>query len=254
MQISNHLAELSKNTDLYLTKYDQLLFLGDFNAGVEDSSVKNVCSSYNLTSMINRPTCYKNPEKPSCIDLILTNCPRSFQNSCTIETGLSDFHKLVVTVMKTTYKKSQPKIINYRSYKYFNSESFREELIQIEANGNNCDESFKNFTSSCNVILNKHAPQKKKYVRGNQSPFMNKTLSKAIMQRSKLRNLFLKKRTEENRNNYVKQRNLCVTLLRKSEREFFGSLNETNLCDNKNFGGVVKLYYRIKSFIMRESL
>ena len=31
MQISNHLAELSKNTDLYLTKYDQLLFLGDFN-------------------------------------------------------------------------------------------------------------------------------------------------------------------------------------------------------------------------------
>ena len=148
--------------------------------------------------MINRPACYKNPEKP-CIDLILTNCPRSFQNPCTIETGLSDFHKLVITVMKTTHKKSQQKIINYRSYEYFNSESFREELIQIEANGNNCDESFKNFTSSCSVILNKHAPQKKRYVRGNQSPFMNKTLSKAIMQRSKLRNLFLKERTEENK-------------------------------------------------------
>ena len=157
-QISNHLAELSKNTDLYLTKYDHLLFLGDLNAGVEDSSVKNFCSSYNFTSMINRPTCFKNPENPSCIDLILTNCPRSFQNSCAIETGLSDFHKLVVTVMKTTYKKSQPKIINYRSYKYFNNESFREDLIQIEANGNSCDESFKNFTSSCNVILNKHTP------------------------------------------------------------------------------------------------
>ena len=98
MQISNHLVELSKNTDLYLTKYDQLLFLVDFNAGVEDSSVKSFCSSYNLTSMINRPTCFKNPEKPSCIVLILTNCPRSFQNSCAIETGLADFHKPVVTV------------------------------------------------------------------------------------------------------------------------------------------------------------
>ena len=97
MQISNHPAELSNNTDLYLTKYDQLLFLGDFNAGVEDSSVKIFCSNYNLRSMINRPTCYKNPEKPSCIDLILTNCPRSFQNSCAIETELSDFHKVVVT-------------------------------------------------------------------------------------------------------------------------------------------------------------
>ena len=164
--------------------------------------------------MINRPIYFRYPENPSCIDLILTNCPRSFQNSCVIETGLLDFNKLVVTVMKTTYKKSQPKVINYRSYKYLNNESFREELIQIEANGNSCDESFKNCTCSCNVILNKHAPQKKKFVRGNQSSFMGKTLSKAIMQGSKLRNLFLTKRTEENRNNHVKQRNLCVTLLR----------------------------------------
>ena len=123
----------------------------------------------------------------------------------------------------------------YRSYKYLKNESFREELIQIEVNRNNCDKSFKNFTFSGNAILNKHAPQKKKYVRGNESPFMNKTLSKVIMQRSKLRNLFPKKRTEENRNNYVKQRNLCATLSRKSKREFFGSLNETHLCDNKTF-------------------
>ena len=148
--------------------------------------------------MVNRPTYFKNPKKPSCKDLILTNYPRIFQNSCTIETGLSEFHKVVVTVMKTTYKKSQPKISIYRSYKYFNNESFRENLIQIEASGNNYDKSFKNFTSSCNAILNKHAaprppPREKKYVRGNQSPFMSKT----IMQRSKLRNLYLKKRTEE---------------------------------------------------------
>ena len=239
-QITSHLAELSKNTDLYLTKYDQLLFLGDFNAGVEDSSVKEFCSSFNLTSMINKPTCFKNPEKPSCIDLILTNCPRSFQNSCVIETGLSDFHKLVVTVMKTTYKKMQPKIITYRNYKYFDNDIFREALLQIESNGNNCDDNFKSFTSSCNTILNEQAPQKKKYVRGNQSPFMNKNLSKAIMKRSKLRNIFLKKRTEENRNNYTKQRNLCVTLLRKSKREFYGNLNAKNLCDNKKFWGIVK--------------
>ena len=60
------------------------------------------------------------------------------------------------------------------------------------------------------------------------------------MQRSKLRNLFLKKTTEKNRNYHVKQRSLCVTLLRKNKREFFGNLNETDLCDNKKFWGVVK--------------
>ena len=73
--------------------------MGDFNAEVEDSSFKYFCSSYYLTGMINRPACFINLEKPSCIDLILTNCPRSFQNSHAIETGLWDFHKLVVTVM-----------------------------------------------------------------------------------------------------------------------------------------------------------
>ena len=58
MKMSNHAAELNKSTDLYLTIYDQILFSGNFNAGVEDSSIKNVCSSYNLTSMINRLTCF----------------------------------------------------------------------------------------------------------------------------------------------------------------------------------------------------
>ena len=71
-------------------------FCSYFNARAEDSSVKMFCSSYNLTGMISRPTCFKNPEKLSCIDLILTNCPRNFQNSCVIETGLSDFHKIIV--------------------------------------------------------------------------------------------------------------------------------------------------------------
>ena len=113
--LSNHIAELSKSLDLFTTKYERLLFLGDFNAGMEDSSIKIFCSNFNLTSMINKPTCYKNPDKPTCIDLILTNCPGSFQNSCVIETGLSDFHKMIVTVMKTFYQKIASRVvINYR--------------------------------------------------------------------------------------------------------------------------------------------
>ena len=85
--LSNHIAELSKSLNLFTTKYERLLFLGDFNAGMEDSSIKIFRSNFNLISMINKPTCYKNPDKLTCIDLIL-----KFQNSCVIETGLSDFH------------------------------------------------------------------------------------------------------------------------------------------------------------------
>ena len=42
------------------------------------------------------PIYFKNPNNPSCIDLFLTNTMRNFQETQVFETGLSDFHKLVV--------------------------------------------------------------------------------------------------------------------------------------------------------------
>ena len=78
---------------------------------------------------INKPTCYKNPDKPTCINVILTNCPGSFQKSCVIETGHSDVHKMIVTVMKTSYRKTELRIINYGDYKNFSNKGFRELLL-----------------------------------------------------------------------------------------------------------------------------
>ena len=47
-----------------------------------------------------------------------------------IETGLSDFHKMIVTVVKRSYRKTEPKAINYRDYKSFSNEGFRESLLE----------------------------------------------------------------------------------------------------------------------------
>ena len=65
-------------------------------------------------------------------------------------------------------------------------------------------------------VLNKYAPRKKKYPRRNQMPFFIKELSKEIMTRSRLPNKYLKTRNEQNIAMHVKQRNYCVSLLRKS--------------------------------------
>ena len=65
--------------------------------------MQSFCESYRFKSLIKDLTYFKNPEYPSCIDLILTNSPYSFQNSCVIESGLLDFHKIIVSVMKTTF-------------------------------------------------------------------------------------------------------------------------------------------------------
>ena len=97
----------------------------DFNAGLENAVLKDFCNLYNLTILINKATCYKNPNNPSCIDLLLTNFSKNFRNSCVIETGLSDFHKMLVTVMKTNFRKLELKILNYRNYRYFSNDRFK---------------------------------------------------------------------------------------------------------------------------------
>ena len=99
--------------------------MGDFNADVSDLSVNSFCTLFKLKSIAKETTCYKNPENPSCIDLFLTNCRRSFHNTCLYETGLSYFRKLVVSILRTSFEPLSPKIIKYRNYKNFDEDKFR---------------------------------------------------------------------------------------------------------------------------------
>ena len=70
-------------------------------------------------------------ENPSCIDLMLTNSNMSFQNTTTVFSSLSDFYKLVLTVLKINFTKNIPKEIIYRDYKNFDSFLFNVELQYV---------------------------------------------------------------------------------------------------------------------------
>ena len=102
-----------------------MIFLGDFDVTDDKHHMKSFCKSYSLKNLIRQPTGYKNPSKPVCIDLILTNVTRSFQSTCVLETGLSDFHLMTLTGMRKSFKKCQPKIINYRSHRNFSNEKYK---------------------------------------------------------------------------------------------------------------------------------
>ena len=77
--------------------------------------------------------------------------------------------------------------------------------------------------------------ERKKYRRRNNKPFMARALSKAIMQRTRLRNKFLKNRTNQNWLTHTKQRNFCLSLLRNKKKEYFANLNKEGINDNKKF-------------------
>ena len=85
---------------------------------------------YDLAAIIKKPTCYQS-QNPNCIDHFLTNRKALFKHFQTFETGLSDHHKLISTIMKSCTFKRPPKKKIYRSYKKFDHECLTN-LIETE--------------------------------------------------------------------------------------------------------------------------
>ena len=86
-----------------LSNYKNILVFGALTISMEDNNMKHFCESQNLKILIKVPTCYKDPENPSWIDLILTNKTKNFQKLCVIETSSSDFHKMTVTAIRIQF-------------------------------------------------------------------------------------------------------------------------------------------------------
>ena len=100
-----------------------------------------------------------------------------------VETGLSDHHSLVYTMLKTQFSKLPPRKISYRKYTNFDASKFIKEISSAISNISTHDDFERVFTS----VLDKHAPLKTKFVRANNKPHVSKALRKAIMRRSHLK-------------------------------------------------------------------
>ena len=133
----------------------------------------------NAKDIVKKPTCNKSLSDPSCVDLIITSSS-NFENMKTISKGLSDFRKMVITVLKQAFQRSSPKELVYRDYKNFNRFIFKKERegkyseqISLE-------------------ILNIHVTIKRKLFVANHALCMIKALGKTIMKRSELEKEYVK--------------------------------------------------------------
>ena len=221
---------IDKGLDIYST-YEKVILDGDFNSQISENCIDTFMYHHNLQSIIKEPSCYKNPNNPSCIDLFLRNSPRRFYQTETFFADLSDFHKLVLSIFKTTFTNSKAKEIIYRDFKKFNEQCFNNDL-RTELSS----KSIKSYGSFENVFLNtlnKHAPIKKKMPRTNHAPYITKALRKAIMKRSYFENLYFKKQTRESMKKYKKQKSFCSK--KKEQRKYFESIDPSKIVDNKTF-------------------
>ena len=102
-------------------------------------------------------------------------------------------------------------------------------MLNIRDGKSNYLEFEKNFIET----LNKHAPKKAKMFPENHKPHINKTLKKAIMKRSQLKNKANKTKDSKDFLKNKKQRNCAVKLNNQSKQEHFDSLN--TFLDSKPF-------------------
>ena len=121
---------LGNSLDKY-NHYDKFLLKGDFNAEDSEPILSEFLSTYDAKNIVKGKTCFKSITNPSCIDLFITNKPLSFQNTNNLSTGLSDHHKMVITVLKASFKKNPPQTILYRDYKNLDKNLFKLELKSL---------------------------------------------------------------------------------------------------------------------------
>ena len=149
--------------------------MGDFNVTPNNPKLSELIDDLELCTLMSEPTCFKSIN-PTCIDNFLTNKKTRFTKTLTFETGVSDRHKVIDAMLRSTFAKGKPKKIFYRCYKNFDNKKFEEEvqkqLLSVS--------DFESFQFAFKVILNQFAPLKQKLIRNNNQPFMTKTLVKLL--------------------------------------------------------------------------
>ena len=121
--------------------------------------------------------------------------------------------------------KTEPINVQYRDYTQFSYDNFRETLpgkLCLE-NINTNSNGLAKLLQICMNTLDQMAPRKRKYIRGNNMPFLHKELSSAHKKRTqevlyRLRNRYLRKRSYQNKRSYTKQRNFVFLYYEKKNK------------------------------------
>ena len=127
--IPNFFCEMNQTLNRALSRYDNVIIMGDLNIDLDDLKVSgfedliNFMALFDLKNIVKTKTCITSGHE-SLIDIILTNKSNYFMQTKTLELGVSDFHKMSLTVLKSQVARLKPKVIKYRSYKNFNEANF----------------------------------------------------------------------------------------------------------------------------------
>eukprot|EP00111_Clytia_hemisphaerica_P009537 TCONS_00027955-protein len=230
---------LSDLLDFY-SNFERCMLIGDFNCEPTNPILNNFLEENSLYCHIKTKTCFKKVEG-SRIDLILSNQKYGLQKTGTWDTGLSDFHHLIYTQLKSRYTRLPPRKANYRCYNDFVEKNFLTDL-SLQMTSSNINE-IDDFENKFVDVLDRHGPRKTRMIRGNEKPHINRTLRKAIMERSRLRNIYHRSNSFSDMRAYHKQRNYVCSLNRKIKKNYFKTVASNPGNSGQNFWEICKPFF-----------
>ena len=100
----------------------------DFNIEETDLIMPEFLFKNDSKNLVQQKLNLKAPIILVVLIFFVTNSPRSFPNTITFASGLSDFHKMILTILKSTFPKVRPKQRVYRKFKSFDLNNFKNDI------------------------------------------------------------------------------------------------------------------------------
>ena len=153
---------------------------------------------------------------------------------------------MILTFFRSYLSRLPPKIITYRSFRYFETKYFLYEwenkLRTKECNGGI---KYDDLTNIFRSTLDSQAPLKQKQFRGNQASFMTKEVSKAIMARSRIKNKYNNWSSRENFLALKHIQNKCTNLAKTAKKQYFVKSTENQPLTNKRFWNSILNFFEL---------
>ena len=232
-----------------LENYDmEINILGDINCDLgtaafnhKSAALLGICNEYQLEQLIRHPTRITQYTS-SQIDLFLTSNSSNFSHTGVSHIGFSD-HCLIYAIRKFSAPKGIPKVILCRSFNKFNQVNFRNELSKAPwqeiSNEKDPNVAWDLWTQIFVSIADKHAPLKKKRVRGVKCPWMTDSLKKQMFDRDKQKKIAIKTPTQPNWDKYKCAKNKTNNAIKSAKTNFYNSyFNENRRDIRKTWKGV----------------
>ena len=224
--------EFSKFMDKMLNRGEMMLVMGDFNvwADVEDNieaqklaTLMNACG---LRQMVQEST----HRGGHILDHIYANeFELEFHHEVIRETfGLVTDHLPIKLEIPSPNPHNKTQVISYRKLNDIDLEQFKEDLKNayeaMNISNLNFKESYLMYHEASQKILDNHCPIQTRKTRESEADWIDKEYRENRTSRRKLERIWKKNRTEENRNNYINQKQVCAEMALTKQTKHYSKL------------------------------